>query len=237
MIKYHCPKIIRYLGEAAVTDMLDNTEHFYPPNSIRRPELNVVMLEDDRRGAVAAHATALARAPLSQVRIPNPTARQLQTKATLDRLTLEFKEVLVIDDGPVRTELHHIDRRHPTHLQPSTHTTWGTGISDNLNPHHDVTVIFWLKGKKENEVKMRTASLCARKDGMFVMGDHKLAIFEITGLVVYDSLEFRWDRRWNETTWYAGHRVRWGGVLVFRTPDAYTGDWQLDVDWVEHICE
>lgn len=77
---------------------------------------------------------------------------------------------------------------------------------------------------------MKTLILCARKDHKFVLGDHKLVVFEKTGLVVYDDIQVRRNREWIETSWHTKHHITGNRSLVLRIPSASTRKWQVDAN-------
>lgn len=57
MIKHHCPKILKFLAEQAVGEMIFNTQHLYPHDN--RDPCDVVYVSDGASGATALSSRSL----------------------------------------------------------------------------------------------------------------------------------------------------------------------------------
>lgn len=142
-------------------------------------------------------------------------------------LATPSREVIVIDDH--EDSIREVKTKKVS--MTSTDTARVVPSSKNLDRNVTVTVIFWINliRRSRKRAVMKSLTLSARKSGPFVLADHKLIIFEKTGLVVYDHIQQRYDKNWNDALWNTPHKVVPGSQLVFRTPDAETGNWQVDV--------
>lgn len=211
--------------------MLDNTQHLYPPSTPTRDPLNILHVGDEM-AITHSHATNFSHndnplAALSEFnngRAGMPLNKSSSTPSK--SATRPDRNILVIDgENDLVEEV--VLKEAP---RSPTKTNWTMVSSSKLSVDIPITVTFWFqtKNNKRKRTIMKSISLCARKDGTFVIGDHKMIVFEVTGLVVYDDIEVRQDHRWIETTWYTAHNVVAGGRLVLRTPGANTRKWQVD---------
>lgn len=200
MIKYHCPKIVEFLGEDSVSELLDDTYYFYPPVTARRSsrnELDVVILQhspDDflkfrRSTPTQILRTPVVRSSVSKHRSSTASIRFSSNVAVIGNgVTSGLREVIVIDDSPFRVEFQ------PNY--PVTDTNWSIPSSKRLDQSLDVTIIVWVNPKKSEHSRMLTAALNGRKGGTFVLSDHKVVMYKKTGLVVYDDIQIRQGKRW-----------------------------------------
>lgn len=173
MIRYHCPKIIAFLGENNVTAMLDRTQHLYPPDTPNTPRRlrGYLRIEDDDMNISSHPALAHGLPNSNQI---DDTTDDDDVKEGLGAHAHAAKprkrEVIVIDDDDddARLEVVHVDDSsstigYSTGTRPQsgwnkTDTDWNIPSSAKLDRKLKITVIFWLV-KKTSKNKNRTFTL------------------------------------------------------------------------------